>query len=178
MFVRFRERNSRLLVGVVRSHRVNGKTHQSHIAQLGSVVLPMTIESRLSFWQYAFQKLSQSLSKRLHPEEQEKILNEIQARIPAPTPNEINSIQAERGKSHAAFWKAALDGYEGQIEHYRKIKAHAGRKIRELQKETSKARFQMSNPEKAISSSAPDQARNTAGGSRSPTQKMMCDAEE
>jgi hypothetical protein len=47
MFVRFRERNGRRLIGLVETRRVDGKPRQEHIADLGAMIstLPLKLES-------------------------------------------------------------------------------------------------------------------------------------
>jgi hypothetical protein len=150
MFVRFRELNERLLVSACRSRRVDGKTQQEHIAQLGSVALPMTAEGRLAFWQCLYQKLSQSVNGRFNIEDEKTILNDICARIPLLTASETKILHAVRGQSDIKFWNVAIQGYQLQIAHCRKIKADLERKIKKLQREATKARSQIARIEKAV----------------------------
>jgi hypothetical protein len=62
MFVRFRQSRLRLQVSLVETRRIGGRVQSEHVASLGSVEMPQTIEARVVFWQRLHERLAK-LSK-------------------------------------------------------------------------------------------------------------------
>jgi hypothetical protein len=103
MFVRFRQSRHRLQASLIATKRVGGKVCNEHIASLGSVDVPPSIRSRLTFWAKLHGRLA-TLDNRLDAEAQAKILSGIHARIPMVTPDEQRSLQMENAKADEEFW--------------------------------------------------------------------------
>jgi hypothetical protein len=57
MFVRFRERNGRRLIGLVETRRADGKPRQEHIADLGAIDIDPSAEARIAFWRRLHERL-------------------------------------------------------------------------------------------------------------------------
>ena len=51
MFVRFRKTPNRLQVSILEAHRAGGKVTNEHIASLGSVERPPSVQARQIFWE-------------------------------------------------------------------------------------------------------------------------------
>ena len=66
MFVRFRQTKHRLQVSLVETRRIDGHVRQGHVASLGSVPLPPSLQDRLTFCSACMNDLadSQTVSRR------------------------------------------------------------------------------------------------------------------
>jgi hypothetical protein len=87
MFVRFRGTKTRLQLSLVENRRANGKVRHEHIASLGSVEMPPSVEARITFWTRLHDRLGK-LGNRVDPTTQAKILGDVHMRIPMVTPEE------------------------------------------------------------------------------------------
>ena len=94
MFIRFRSDGARLYVSLVRTRRVEGKVRQQHLASLGSIILSPSVADRVAFWARLHERLSK-LANRIDPAAQGKIMGDIHARVPMPTPDEQRALQLE-----------------------------------------------------------------------------------
>jgi len=72
MFVRFRQTKHHLQVSLVETRRIDGRVRQEHVASLGSVPAPPSLQDRLTFWQRLHERLSR-LSNRVPGDIQGKI---------------------------------------------------------------------------------------------------------
>src|SRR5215510_1726404 len=58
MFARFRRTRHRLQVSLVETRRVGGKVRHEHVAGLGSIETPPSVDARLAFWVRLHQRLA------------------------------------------------------------------------------------------------------------------------
>jgi hypothetical protein len=100
MFVRFRETRNRLQVSVVETRRVAGKVHHAHLAGLGSIALPLTVEDRLAFWRAVEDRLAR-LGNRISADDTAKVRGNLFARIPMPSIDEQRAVQLAKAKADA-----------------------------------------------------------------------------
>jgi hypothetical protein len=100
MFVRFRRTKSRLQLSLIETRRINGKVRHEHIASLGSIRQPLTAADRVAYWQALFARLDR-LSNRLDDEARTKMMDQISARIPVITPDDVRAVQLENTKVEA-----------------------------------------------------------------------------
>jgi len=126
MYVRFRERNSRLLVSLISSKRLDGKHHKEHVAYLGSVPIPAEAKDRIRFWQQLHQRLAR-LANRIGGEEA-KLMAAIHARIPMYTPDELRAVKVLEAESDQHFWEGMRDMNLGTAEDYERTIAVTVRK--------------------------------------------------
>jgi hypothetical protein len=96
MFVRFRETPYGLQVSLILTRREGGKARHEHIAGLGAITIPGSAADRIAFWRRLHDRLS-ALSNRI-VDEQSKILDAVDERIPMPTPDELRDVQLENAK--------------------------------------------------------------------------------
>jgi hypothetical protein len=92
------DRRARLRAILVESVRVHGKSRQKHIAFLGSIVGDASIDGTAGkvFWGAVTQKLER-LGNRVSPEERERILASIAAKVGGrPTEAELEKFERER----------------------------------------------------------------------------------
>jgi hypothetical protein len=94
MFVRFRQAKYRLDVSIVATSRADGRVKHEHIANLGSVEVPLTVAGRCAFWACAHRRLGH-LSNRIGDDERYKILGALHARIPMPTIGEQQAVKRD-----------------------------------------------------------------------------------
>jgi hypothetical protein len=147
MFVRFQERNNRLLVRLLQSRRVNGKVRQEHIAELGAIHLSPSPEARLVFWTTLHQTLSR-LSNRVP--DTTKILTAIHARVPMPSMKDNTEVQATRNQRSLRQWSSHLEGCREQIELNAIMKTKAEQNINLWQSEAARAEANMKAAQEAI----------------------------
>jgi hypothetical protein len=95
MFVRFRETPYGLQVSLILTRREGGKARHEHIAGLGAITIPGSAADRIAFWRRLHDRLF--LSNRI-VDEQSKILDAVDERIPMPTPDELRDVQLENAK--------------------------------------------------------------------------------
>jgi hypothetical protein len=74
MFVRFRHVGERLQVSVVAARRVGGKVRHEHVASLGSVPVPQSVEDRLMFWQELHERLAKLTNRIGSPDDHARVL--------------------------------------------------------------------------------------------------------
>jgi hypothetical protein len=115
MFVRFRQTPRRLQLCLVETRCQRGKVRHEHIASLGAIVTPLTVDGRVGFWTNLHQRLDR-LSNRLDGEIQTKIVGDVHARVPMPTVDEIHALHLEEAKQHEAAWRMRHIGTEAIIE--------------------------------------------------------------
>jgi hypothetical protein len=132
MFVRFRQTKYRLQVSLIETRRVDGKVHAEHVAQLGSVEIPLTIESRLAFWQRLHERLAK-LSNRVDATMHGKVLGAVHARIPMVTLDEQRAKQLENTESDERFWAAQSDMYQATADDQKGLAATVAQAIASMQ---------------------------------------------
>jgi hypothetical protein len=114
MFVRFRQAKRRLQVSLVDTHRVDGKVCQEHVAGLGSIDIPPSVEARLTFWQGLHDRL-EKLSDRIDAAMQRKILVDVYARIPLATIDEQHALRLQNAEANERFWQSMRDLCKNQV---------------------------------------------------------------
>src|SRR5215208_4795115 len=115
MFTRFRQGDYRLQVSLVETRRVDGKVRHEHIASLGSIETPQTVEGRLAFWQRLHDRFAK-LGNRVDAAMQGKLLGEVHARVPMVTLDEQRALQLERAEADERFWNGLRDMHQDQVE--------------------------------------------------------------
>jgi hypothetical protein len=128
MFVRFRQTPRRLQVSLVETRRVDGKVRHEHIAALGSIETPPSVEERIAFWQRLHERLAK-LSNRLDGTTQGKILGDVHAHIPMVTVNEQQASKVANAETHQQFWSSLHDMSQGQVEGQKALAASVERAI-------------------------------------------------
>jgi hypothetical protein len=121
MFVRFRQQGRRLQASLVQTRRVAGMMQNEHIASLGSVDADVSIRERIAFWIAIEERLAR-LGNRVGPDDRDKIVAALGARIPFLTPDDLRVVQQENAKADEQLWTgirdmnaAAVEGYKGLI---------------------------------------------------------------
>src|ERR1700730_16536399 len=114
MFVRFRQAKHRLQCSLVDTRRVDGKVWQEHVAGLGSIDIPPSVEARLAFWQILHDRL-EKLSNRIDAAMQRKILVDVHARIPLATIDEQHALKLQNAEANERFWQNMRDLCEDQV---------------------------------------------------------------
>src|SRR5262249_30191230 len=107
MYVRFRQRNARLLVSLVASRRVEGRHQKEHIGFLGSVPIPAAAADRVWFWQQLPQRLSRLANRT--GDEQGKLMAAIHARIPMFTQDELQAVKILEAEADKSWWERIRD---------------------------------------------------------------------
>jgi len=115
MFVRFRQTACRLQASLVETRRVDGKVRHEHIAGLGSVEMPPSVEGRITFWQRLHERLAK-LANRVDAATQAKILGAIHARIPMVTMDEQHTLKLESAEAEERFWTSIYNMHAGTVE--------------------------------------------------------------
>ena len=87
MFVHFRETPYRLAMSLVENRRENGRICHEHVASLGSIETPPSVDARIEFWRELHDRLAE-LSNRLDAETRGKVMVAVHARVPMVTPEE------------------------------------------------------------------------------------------
>jgi len=96
-------------VSVLEAHRAGGRVTNEHIASLGSVERPPSVQARQLFWANLWDRLT-GLSNRIGADDQAKIRNAVHARIPMVMPEEANADEAKYlGTYSAEFAKTAAE---------------------------------------------------------------------
>jgi hypothetical protein len=114
MFVRFRETPYGLQVSLILTRREGGKARHEHIAGLGAITIPGSAADRIAFWRRLHDRLS-ALSNRI-VDEQSKILDAVDERIPMPTPDELRDVHLENAKVDQRFWEGLRRVHTDTIE--------------------------------------------------------------
>jgi hypothetical protein len=138
MFVRFRQNESRLQVSLVETRRVNGKVRHEHIASLGSLEWPPSVEARIAFWQRLHERLAK-LSNRVDATARAKILGDIHARIPMVTLDEQRALQFENAKADEQFWSSLHDMHASTVEDHKGLAVNVEDRIAQGHAEMAKA---------------------------------------
>jgi hypothetical protein len=121
----------RLLVGLIENQRVDGKVRQTHVADLGAIDGHMlssffnepmptlwhvrSISARLAFWNGLDERLAR-LSNRISTEDAAKVRDSIQTRIPRPTDEDLNQLEAWSAMQEVAEWENLRDGFQRVID--------------------------------------------------------------
>ena len=114
MFARFKATDPpRLQVSLRESRRAAGKVCSEHIASLGSLAIPMTIEGRIAFWTALHERLAK-LANRITDEDQGRIRDAVHARIPAVTADEYEAERQRKIEAEVAEWKT-IEGFYDRI---------------------------------------------------------------
>jgi ferritin-like metal-binding protein YciE len=138
MFVRFREQSaSRLNVSIIESRRVAGKLVHEHIAALGSIEVPPTIDARIVFWKRMHERLGK-LGNRIDPATRARLMGAVHERIPMPTPDGQRTLQRENLTAEERFFDTLHGMYAGDIEGHKALIATAERRIAKAQVEMAK----------------------------------------
>lgn len=111
MFVRFRETKSTLQVTLLAGRRIGARVRHEHIAALGSIKMPATIEGRDAFWRRLHETLGR-LGNRLDAATQAKLLGDIHARVPLVTNDERSAHAIEQAEHERQVW----DGMRGMLD--------------------------------------------------------------
>jgi hypothetical protein len=138
MFVRFRQTAHRLQVSLVETRRSDGRVRHEHIASLGSVEMPPSVEARIAFWQRLHERLAK-LANRVDAETQGKLLGDIHARIPLVTLDEQRALQLRNAEADEQFWTNIHDMHAGTVEGHKGLATTAERKVAEGEAEMAKA---------------------------------------
>jgi hypothetical protein len=110
MFVRFRQAKSgHLHVSIVEPRRINGTVKQEHVASLGSIMTPPTVDAREVLWVKLEERLPR-LANRLGEDGMAKVRAAVQERIPRPTDFERMATKA------LDDWNRLRGDYEGLIQ--------------------------------------------------------------
>jgi hypothetical protein len=128
MFVRFRERLTRLQVSVVETRRVEGKVRHEHVASLGSIEMPLSVADRIEFWRRLHERLMR-LSNRIDGATQIKVLDAIHGRIPMVTPDEQRALQIENAEADAHLWGSLHELNQDHAEQHKGLAAKVERTI-------------------------------------------------
>ena len=115
MFVRFRQSGHRLQVSLAESRRVDGRVRQEHIAALGSIDEPPSVNERIEFWQRLVERFAK-LSNRIDGAMQGKILGDVHARIPMVTVEEQRALQLENAQADEKLWAGLHDISQGLVD--------------------------------------------------------------
>ena len=138
MFVRFRQTKTRLQASLIETRRIDGKVRHEHIASLGSVDEPPSVDGRIAFWQRLHERLGK-LSNRLDAAAQAKVMAAVHARIPMVTADEQRALQLENAKDDLRFWDALADMHASTVEGNKGLAAAAERTIAKSEAERANA---------------------------------------
>jgi hypothetical protein len=144
MFVRFRETASRLQVSILETRRAGGKVVSEHVASIGSVGRPLSVQGRQIFWAQLWDRLA-SLSNRIGPDDQAKIRNAVHARIPMVMPEEANADEAKYWETYSAMF----------VKNGAELRAMAADDIRKAEAEEDIAAIFAVNPAAALKGERP-----------------------
>src|SRR5262245_61594079 len=114
MFVRFRERDGRLLVSLAETRRVGGKVQQEHVADLGAIDGEPTVEARIAFWKRLHERLAR-LGNRLDAAKLASILGAINKRIPMAAVEELPAARVAQAERSLKWWQAHHDNCQEQV---------------------------------------------------------------
>jgi hypothetical protein len=104
MRLRLRLQHRRIQVSIVRSHRVDGRVKEDHVASLGSVPPKMSVNDRATFWDAVEPRLAR-LGNRLGQEGYAKIAKELRAKVPVVTAAERKAEARAKFESTVAIVK-------------------------------------------------------------------------
>jgi hypothetical protein len=138
MFVRFRQTRLRLQASLIETRRIDGKVRNEHVASLGSVEMPATVASRLTFWQRLHDRLAK-LSNRVDAATHAKILGDVHARTPMVTLDEQRALQIENAEADEKLWTGLQDIGQIQVSGHKEVVATAEQAIASGEAEIAKA---------------------------------------
>jgi hypothetical protein len=92
----------------MQTRRVAAKMQNEHIASLGSVDADVSVRERLAFWIEIEKRLAR-LGNRVGPNDRDKIIAALGARIPFLTPDDLRAVQEENAKDTERFWGVIRD---------------------------------------------------------------------
>jgi hypothetical protein len=105
----------------MQTRRMAGKMQSEHIASLGTVDAEVSVRERLTFWIEIEERLAR-LGNRVGPDDRDRIIAALGARIPFLTPDDLRAVQEENAKDDERIWTgirdmnaAAVEGYKGLI---------------------------------------------------------------
>jgi hypothetical protein len=127
MFVRFRAGRRRLALSLVETKRTGDRVLHEHVATLGSVDTPPTVRGRVAFWAQLDRRLT-ALGNRVRPEDQSRIMDTINARVPIPTIDEQREVKLENAKADERFWSMLQDMNADQAQGAEQLSASAAAK--------------------------------------------------
>jgi len=153
MFVRFRERNSRLLVSLAETRRRDGKVRQGHVADLGAINLEASAEDRVTFYRKLHERLSR-LGNRIDPAKVGAILAAINARDPMATVDELPAVRVGQAERSLRQWRLHLEGCQEQVALHQQLKATVERKIDQWSKEAVRAQANVEAAQAAVADPA------------------------
>jgi hypothetical protein len=128
MFVRFRQTKRKLQVSLCENRWIEGRPRQEHIAQLGSIEMPPSVEGRIAFWSRLHERLAR-LGNRVDANAQGKILGDVHARIPMVTLDEQRQLKIEHAETNEHFWTGHRDYLQGNVAGHEELAAEAERVI-------------------------------------------------
>jgi hypothetical protein len=124
MFVRFRQTKHRLQVSLVETRRVADRVRHEHVASLGAVPVPPSLQDRLAFWQRLHERLSR-LSNRVPTDIRGKVLGDIHARIPMVTLDQVQAAKIEAAEADEQFLSRLHGMHTEQMEGHGRLIAGA-----------------------------------------------------
>jgi hypothetical protein len=130
MFVRFRPSRDRLQASLVEPHRVAGKVRHEHLAGVGSIEVPMTVESRLVFWRKVEGRLAK-LGNRVSADDAARIRGALFARIPLPSVDEQAAVQLANAQADAKLFAALHDMHAAVVTDHERFATTVESKIAE-----------------------------------------------
>jgi len=114
----------------MQTRRVAGKMQSEHIASLGSVDADVSIRERIAFWIEIEERLAR-LGNRVGPDDRDKIIAALGARIPFLTPDDLRAVQEENAKDDERIWGGIRDLNASGAEQHKSLIASAEKKIAE-----------------------------------------------
>jgi hypothetical protein len=131
MFVRFRQNGRRQQVSLLETRRADGRVRNEHVASLGSVELPQTVEARLVFWRRLHERLAK-LSNRIDAATQGKILTDIHARVPMVTLDEQRDLQLRNAEADEQLWTTMRSLSEDNLADLRQLVGQTERNMDQI----------------------------------------------
>jgi hypothetical protein len=114
----------------MQTRRVAAKMQNEHIASLGSVDADVSVRERLAFWIEIEKRLAR-LGNRVGPNDRDKIIAALGARIPFLTPDDLRAVQEENAKDAERFWGVIRDLNASTVEEHKGLVKSAESRIAE-----------------------------------------------
>ena len=114
----------------MQTRRVAGKMQSEHIASLGSVDADVSVRERIAFWTKIEERLAR-LGNRVGPDDRDKIIVALGARIPFLTADDLRTVQAENAKADEQLWAGIRDMNAAAVEGRERLIAAAATEIAE-----------------------------------------------
>jgi hypothetical protein len=128
MFVRFRQQGRRLQASLMQTRRVAGKMQSEHIASLGTVDADVSVRERIAFWAKLPERLAR-LGNRVGPDDRDKIIAALGARIPFLTSDDLRAVQEQNAKDDERIWGGIRDLNASGVEQHKSLIVSAEKKI-------------------------------------------------